>query len=427
MGDVVIIGYGTAAVNAITALREDGYDGRIVVLTDTADQPYSPVLTSYVAGGTIPEADCFPWSDDDLAELGADIVWECRVLSLEPDQHVVRTDAGDFPYAKCLIASGSSPATAELPGAPEYRPLSLRTLDDARVLRDVLSATPKPNVLVSGTSMVALKAVEACLDQGAPVTLLGRSAHILKGHALPQMAQLFEDGLAAQGVTLRLGDAVASASTSTSTSAAQTDGGKLAVTFAPGAADTFDAVIVAHGSKPNLGFLEPGALAADAGLLIDAACRTSDPDIYAAGDVAQGADLATGTKRIIGLWKSACRQGEAAGHAIAAELAGRPVPAGTCLEGFLPSNIICVRNLVMLSGGRVAAGEDAAIDLFERGACTVAAFYEGTGNERRLVGYNVFSTESKPGSSAYDEAAALKRRLEYAVGLISTPSEGGAR
>ena len=423
MGDVVIIGYGTAAVNAITALREDGYDGRIVVLTDTADQPYSPVLTSYVAGGSIPEAECFPWPDDDLAELSADIVFNCRITGLDPTQHIVRTETGDVPYEKCLIASGSSPIPVELPGAPGYRPLMLRTLDDARTLRDVLAASPKPNILVSGTSMVALKAVEACLDQHAPVTLLGRSSHILKAHAIPQVAQLFEDQLAAQGVTLRLGDTIADV--------ARTDNGQLAVTFASGATDTFDAIIAAHGSKPNLGFLAADALETSEGLLIDAECRTSDPDIYAAGDVAQGIDLATGKPCIIGLWKSASRQGEVAGRVIAADMAGRPVPADARMDGFLPSNIICVRNAVLISAGRLASGEETAVETFERGDCTVAAFYEGPQNTRKLVGFNVFSAVSKPGSSAYDEAAALKRRLEQAIAAqppLNVPrSEGGAR
>ena len=106
---VAIIGYGTAGVNALIGLRNAGYDGLVQVFSNTGIPPYSPILTSYYAGGEKTYEECFPWSADELAELGAEVLENCPVTELDTQAHLIRTAQGDFPYSKCVIASGATP------------------------------------------------------------------------------------------------------------------------------------------------------------------------------------------------------------------------------------------------------------------------------------------------------------------------------
>ena len=81
---VAIIGYGTAGVNAAMALRSSGYEGTIRVFSDTDMPPYSPILTSYYAGGEKAYEECFPWSDAELADLDLEVIAQCPVEQLDP-------------------------------------------------------------------------------------------------------------------------------------------------------------------------------------------------------------------------------------------------------------------------------------------------------------------------------------------------------
>lgn len=396
---VVIIGFGTAAVNALIGLRSAGYQGQVTVFTDTDPQPVSPVLISYYAGGTLPYEGVFPWTADEIAALGADVRPNCPALSIDPASHEVRTEQGTVAYDKCLIATGNTPLLVGFPQVETGAYRTLRTLADAKALRDSLTRPACRRALVSGTSMVGLKALEACLDQGVQVTLLGRSEHILKRTAVPELAARFEQALADKGVTLRLGQQAQDA--------AAEPGGGTEVTFSTGEKERFDEVVIAHGMVPNLGFVPEGALERDQGLLVDDCMRTSDPDVYAAGDVAQALDLSSGEKRIVALWKTACVQGACAGKAMAAELAGQEVPENARYQGSLSSNTIAVGRTVLISGGRTEVGDGETVELEEFEQGVVARICE----QGRLVGFNVFSADAEPDGPVYDRGAILRRQL----------------
>ena len=306
MATVAIIGYGAAGVNAIIGLRNAGYSGEVRVFSNIDTLPYSPILTSYYAGGRKTYEECFPWSAEELDELNAQVIKEA-VVELDTAAHVVRTQTGEYPYDKCVIASGSTPTCAGFPEVEggEYEPLVLRSMADAQRLRDVLQSPDCKRVLVSGASMVALKTLEACLDCGKQVTLVGMMPHVLDMNALPQAAERFERGLREKGVQLRLGQTIA---------AVKREENALKVTFSNGESDAFDEISVSHGMKSNLDFVKKGTLEMDRALIVDEFMRTSDPDVYAAGDVAQATELISGEKRIVGIWKNAARCLRRGGH-----------------------------------------------------------------------------------------------------------------
>ena len=408
---VAIIGYGTAGVNAAIALRESGYDGAIRVFSDTTTLPYSPILTSYYAGGEKAYEECFPWSADELGELDLEVLAASPVEALDVQAHRVRTAAGVYPYAKCLIATGATPQLYGYPQTCDYVPHVLRSMDDAERLKAALEDPTCTRMLVSGASMVALKTLEACLNQGVQVTLVGMNPHVLDFNALPETAIRFEKGLAAKGVQLRLGQTIAAVERVQCPDDAR--GWHLQVTFSNGDVQDFDEISVSHGMKSNLDFVEPGALEVDRALVVDEFMRTSDPDVYAAGDVAQALELVSGEKRIVGIWKNAALQGACAGRAMAAELAGgAPDPAGA-FPGSIATNTIAVNGTLFISAGAMEITPARHVEVKETEDMTVAyVFEEREGAGERLVGFNLTCDTDEPGGRAYDVGAMLTMRIE---------------
>ena len=405
---VAIIGYGTAGVNAAIALRNAGFEGEVLVFSNSGMPPYSPILTSYYAGGEKSYLECFPWSDEELDDLKLSVV-EAAVVEIDVSGHAVRTAEGDFSYDKCVIATGASPSCAGFPaveGDEDFSPLVLRTMEDAERLKAAIEDPSCKRMLVSGASMVALKTLEACLNRGLQCTLVGMNPHVLDFNALPQAAERFERGLREKGVQLRLGQRI---------EAVKRVPEGLQVTFSSGDSDVFDAISVAHGMRSNLGLVPAGALRTDRGLIVDEFMRTSDPDVYAAGDVAQATELISGEKRIVGIWKNAALQGACAGTAIAAELQGGKPPASCALPGSISTNTIAVSGTLFISAGTIELTANREVEVREADDMTVVYVFErGEGTSRHLVGFNLVCDHDEPGSVAYDTGAMLTLRIEAA-------------
>ncbi len=404
---VAIIGFGAAGVNAAIALRNAGFLGRILAFSDAGERPYSPILTSYYAAGRKSYDECFPWSQNDINDLNVELI-PSSVDSLDIPTRTITTPSGTYTFDKCLIATGASPSLEGFPVVAGYEPLVLRTMGDAERMRKALTDPSCKRILVAGSSMVALKTLEACLGLGKDTTLVGRSTHILRAVAAPEAAERIESNLRAQGATLRLGVTIESVSL---TSGPNTNHGRMAVTFSDGSTDHFDEICVAYGMECNLDFLQPGALETDRALIVDEFMRTSNPDIYAAGDVAQALELISGQKRIVGIWKNATDQGACAGAAIAAELAG--IAPDTPFRGAIANNTIAVNDALFLSAGTIEITANRRVETREEDEMTVVYIFETTrdGSER-LVGFNLACDHNEEGGVAYDTGAMLSLRIE---------------
>ena len=400
-----MLGFGAAAVSAICSLRECGYDGPLTVVTNAGPEPYSPVLTSYYAGGRIGKEQCFPWKDVDFSDLIDDLLFQQTPVSVDFAAHEVElVDGRRVGYSKLLVATGAHPVSPGFPELGAYRPHALRTMEDADRLYEALVRKPHARVLVSGTSMVGLKVVEACLDRKADVTMLGRSPYILRVSAHPVVAERFEQLLEERGVTLRLSQAVEQVEDNS-------DASSRVVRFSNGDVEGFDEVVLAQGVKPNLEFIDSGSVEMGDGLVVDSFMRTSVPDVLAAGDVAQVLDLSSGKKRIIGLWQNAVRQGRCAGATIAAELAGR-APMRR-YPGSIPSNTIHVQDVLFASAGSVAESEGRIIETITSPQSTSVFAYERNGSKDQLVGFNILAVVSPDfkNESLVDDIGAYRRAI----------------
>ena len=394
---VVVLGFGAAAVSAVCAIREAGYEGPLVVATDAGPEPYSPVLTSYYAGGRISYDQCFPWKNIDSKTLIDDLLVGVSVEEVDPvERDVTLADGRRIGYSKLLIATGAHPVSPGFPNSGSYRPHVLRTMEDAERLREALASSSCNDVLIAGTSMVGLKVLEACLDRGVHATMLGRSEHILRSSAHPLVAERFERMLVEHGVAMRLSQKAVRATPHDGASG-------CVVNFDNGDSEPFDEVVLALGVKPNLEFIHDGMIEVLDGVIVDRFMHTSAPDVFAAGDVAQALDLTSGTQRVIGLWQNAVSQGRCAGLAIADELAGR-IPARP-YPGSIPSNTIHVQDILFASAGTFAESERVRIEIQEHDGALVAFAYEQNENEELLAGFNMLAVAATSG--LYDKAVDL--------------------
>lgn len=405
---VAIIGYGTAGVNAAIALRRAGYRGAIRAFSDTDALPYSPILTSYYVGGEKAYGECFPWTAAELAELAVEVVPCSPVVRLDPQAHELVTAQGKtYSFDKCLVSVGARPTTVGFPHECGYEPLVLRTLDDAQRMKAAFENPSCKRVLVSGASMIALKSVEAALNCGLEVSLVGMNGHILDFSALPQTAKRFERGLAAQGVQMRFGQTIASVTVR------EGEHRKLEVVFSGGDVELFDEIVVAHGVRSDFGFIPEGSLKIDRALVVDQFMHTSSPDVFAAGDAAQALELVSGKPCVLGIWKTAALQGACAGEAMAAELAGRAPSDEAAYKGAIMTNTIAVNGTLFISAGVAQATGSQRVEIRETDTMTVACIFEPNeqGTER-LVGFNIASDVDEPGGIAYDTGAMLSLRIE---------------
>lgn len=412
---VVILGFGPAAMSAIDALRGAGYAGEIVIITDGEALPSSPVLTPYHAAGAIGRENCFLWHERDVEARDLTVVPHEAIAHLDAARRTITGGSGrTWRFSTCLIATGSTPRASSAGPLGACDPLTLRTINDAEAFATALENAEDAHVLVSGTSMVALKAAETCLKHRAHVTMLGRSTHILRKAAHPSAAARMERLIADRGVDLALGRKVASAQ--------RLDGGGLSVLLeGDGLPRTFSTALVAHGMTPNIGFIAEGSLEIDRGIVVDRLMQTSVPGIFAAGDVTQAPCL-TGGSGIAGLWAEARAMGAAAGASMAAYL-GCPIddPEDRAYPGFLPSNTIRVGRALFASAGRIPEdaplGNDAESEIFleqteASGAYTLKA-YEQRGSEPMLVGFNMVAFADERGlfSPAVDAIGKIRAEI----------------
>jgi NADPH-dependent 2,4-dienoyl-CoA reductase/sulfur reductase-like enzyme len=329
-----IVGNGAAAVHACHALRERGYAGAIHLFSDHPEPPYNPMLTPYYLAGSVDRAACFPFGGPELyAAMQVEAHLGVAVVALDAWAHTVEpADGCRLKYDRCLVATGASPVLPPIPGLEGPGVFTLRTMDDADRLRRALQTGVRRG-LVLGASLVGIKVAEALRIRGLEVVLLDVAPHVLPLAAGEACARRIEACLAENGVGLRLGCKAVSVATDRDAGTAGIGGiagGGLRVELSDGSTVHTDLVVVATGVRPNLDFIEPGQVESEAGLIVDDYLRTSAPDLFAAGDVAQAPNLLTGRPEIVGLWANACQQGRTAGRNMAAVAAHvvLGVPAG---------------------------------------------------------------------------------------------------
>lgn len=322
---LVIIGSGGAAVNAVRAARQAGYQGEMHLFSDSIEPPYNPMLTTYYLAGKIPLEKCYLYGNkfDIFKHHRINLHNSSPVVEINLKGKSVLNAAGEkIHYKTCLIASGASAVLPSLPGINSKRVFSLRTIQDAQKLREAFLTHPL-KILIVGASMVGIKLMEIFHDAGSEVYLADLAPHVFPLAAAPESARIIEEELSRRGIKLFFNAKVAGIEESQR---------NIKVSFEGTDSDVeVDLVVFAVGVRPNCDFIHSAELQIDKGILVDQRMRTSMSDLYAAGDVAQALNLLNRNQEVIALWANACHQGQVAG----ANMAGKNVMH----PGSFPQNI----------------------------------------------------------------------------------------
>jgi NADPH-dependent 2,4-dienoyl-CoA reductase/sulfur reductase-like enzyme len=273
---VLIVGGSVAGIATARALREYGYDAGITVLEAEQHQPYDkPPLSKEMLLG--PSAEPVPLlTPDDAASLAIDLRLGTTATGLDPHDKRVRTDRGEIPYTKLVLATGAQPRT--LPGVSALAGVhTLRCADDAAALRSALPHTRQ--LVIVGGGFIGSEIASAAMQYGCGVTIVEAQAtplaHVLGEHLGAEIADLHRD----HGVTVCIGTQVGGFTGDTHVQGvALTDGRRLPA----------DLVVVGVGVVPATGWLRDSGLPIDDGVLCAENLRVRGfPDIYVVGDVAR--------------------------------------------------------------------------------------------------------------------------------------------
>ncbi|MDP9185139.1 MAG: FAD-dependent oxidoreductase [Actinomycetota bacterium] len=304
----LIVGASLAGAKAAETLRAEGFAGHVILLGEEPELPYErPPLSKGYLLGTQERDKAFvherAWYDEQNIELRTGL----RAEQLDPAAHTVTVATGErLDYDKLLLTTGSVVRRLDVPGAEQNGVRYLRRIEEADALRDVLVEGAR--LIVIGAGWIGLEVTAAARVRGAAVTLVEVASLPLQRVLGDELAQVFADLHAEHGVDLRLNTGVREITG---------HGGQVAsVTLDDGTSLPADAVVVGVGIRPAVDLAEAAGLAADNGVLADAALRTSDPDIYAAGDVANMYHPLLNRRIRVEHWANALHGGPAAARSM---------------------------------------------------------------------------------------------------------------
>lgn len=275
----VIIGAGLAGAKAAETLREEGFAGGVLLVGREAEHPYDrPPLSKDVLLGRAEPESAYLHEESWYRDRDITLLTDTAATALDRGRHrVVLSDGSELRYDKVLLATGASPRRLRVPGTGLDGVRVLRTVDDARALRDALRPGNR-RVAVVGAGWIGLEAAAAARRLGNEVALVEAEDTPLH-HALgPEAGKIFADLHRAHGVECVFEDGLF---------AVRGEGSVDHVVTSRGAELPADVVPLAVGATPEDGLARAAGLRTEDGVVVDSALRTEDPDVFAAGDVAR--------------------------------------------------------------------------------------------------------------------------------------------
>jgi 3-phenylpropionate/trans-cinnamate dioxygenase ferredoxin reductase component len=275
----VIVGGGLGGAKAAEALREKGFDGKVVLLADEEYLPYErpPLSKEFLAGKkslsdfTVHDSE---WYRDNKIDLRVGT----EALAIDRKAHTVAlADGTNLRYDKLLLATGSRARWLSIPGADSTGVHHLRKFGDAENLNTALK--DGTSLAIVGAGWIGLEVAASARERGVDVTVVETAKAPLIGAVGEEVGSVFAQLHRDHGVDLRLETEVKEITVE--------DGKATGLKLGDGSTVTADRVLIAVGAQPNIELAEEAGLSTgDGGVLVDASLRTSDPDIYAVGDIA---------------------------------------------------------------------------------------------------------------------------------------------
>lgn len=315
--DVVIIGNGIAGISAAQSVRGQSPEKSVLLVGDEDRLPYKRTrLSKSIAAGFEREALQLQ-PRDWYAAQGIDLLIGCRVASFVADRHTVTLDDGRvLSWNKLVLATGASPLRLNVGRADLPQVLVLRSAAEAERLIAVLRDAEVACVI--GMGVLGVEVAAEMLALGKQVMLVGDCAQLMPRHLNRPMADLLRAEFEARGARLIFDDRVVDVARGVR---------RLGVTLHRHSTLAADLCVCCLGVAPNLELAQAAGLRVNRGVLVNERLQTSQPDVYAAGDVAEHPD-----GRVTGLWHAAEHQGRVAGINAA---------GGYAVDGVLPFRLKC--------------------------------------------------------------------------------------
>ena len=296
----VIIGGSAAAIGCIEGVRSVDKTGEIILITGETEWNYSRPLISYLLEGKTTRDKMWCRPDSFFTRNGVTVKAGVLATALDAGDRTVRLSTGErLAYDRLLAATGSRPFVPPIPGLETVeRTFCFQTLSDASALAEALR--PESRVLILGAGLTGVKCAEGIRGLCAQIAIADLAPRVLPAVLDDTAAAMVQARMEEKGVRFYLNDSAAAFRGNT---ARLQSGTEL----------EFDVLVTAVGVRPNTQLVADAGGAVDRGILVDGRCATTLPDVYAAGDCAQGYDAVSGEKRMLPLWPNAMLQGETAG------------------------------------------------------------------------------------------------------------------
>jgi len=386
---IIIVGNGLAGTIAAKTVRELDPDAGIEIFAEEKYPYYPrPNLIEFIAG-RLPYEKLFAFPEIWSARQRIGLHFGERVSKIRPDERTIETGSGGlFPYDTLLLAVGVRAAVPPLTGSGLKGVFVLRTLDDALAILDHLRT--HAHVAVLGGGLLGLEIARAIRSRGAEVSVVEFFDRLLPRQLDPAAAGILKHEIEKTGISVRLG-----AISREFLGPAEVRG----IRFESGDEIEADLVVIAAGVKPEIALAKNAGLTVERGVVVDDHLRTSRPEIFAAGDVAEHQG------RVYGIIPASFEQARAAAH----NMLRMDMP----YAGTVPSNTLKVAGLYVTSAGEVnpdARGYEVIVrSVPEQGLYKKIVLKEG-----RLAGAIWMGT--KKGASEIGRLVALKKDVESRKG-----------
>ncbi|MFE3520222.1 NAD(P)/FAD-dependent oxidoreductase [Streptomyces sp. NPDC059161] len=313
----VIVGGGLAGAKAAETLRSEGFNGRVILIGDEREHPYErPPLSKGFLAGKEERDSVFVHEPAWYAQADIELHLGQPVTAIDRAGKTVRLGDGTLiQYDRLLLATGAEPRRLDVPGTDLAGVHHLRRLSHAERLKHVLKALGRDNghLVISGAGWIGLEVAAAARGYGAEVTIVEPEPTPLYNVLGPELGQIFADLHAERGVRFHFGARL--------TEIVGQDGMVLAARTDDGEEHPAHDVLAAIGAAPRGSLAETAGLAMvdrahGGGIAVDSSLRTSDPDIFAAGDVAAVHHPLLETRLRVEHWANALNGGPAAARAM---------------------------------------------------------------------------------------------------------------
>jgi 3-phenylpropionate/trans-cinnamate dioxygenase ferredoxin reductase subunit len=316
---IVIVGAGQAGGWAAQTLRKEGYAGRLVLIGDERHPPHErpPLSKAVLAGQAEPQS---TWLQKSEAFEALGLEWRpgTKVTRIDRAGKRLELAGGEtLAYDKLILCTGGRARTLAIPGAGAPGVHTLRTIDDALALAPLLQ--PGRSVVVIGGGWIGLEVAATARQKGADVVVVEAQRRLCERTVPSEISEHLLALHRTHGTRVLLGAGVERIGSA--------DDGRSAVTLTDGGVLACDAIVVGVGLVPNDELARDAGLDCDGGVIVDSRCRSSDPDILAAGDVAVSYNPWAGRRLRLESWQNAQEQGIAAARsALGLEVDYRPLP-----------------------------------------------------------------------------------------------------